>query len=266
MTRATTEIHPSAVIEPEVQLGSGVRVHPGVVIEGPAEIGDGVEIGPHAVIHRWVRLGAHCRVHAHAVLGGMPQHHAYTGEETWLEIGPDCTLREGVTVSRSMLPDQPTRIGASCFLMAYAHVAHDCQLGDGVLLTNNVCLGGLITIGDRAVVGGMTAVHQYVRIGAYAMVGGFVPCYQDVIPYTMLSGIPARHFRLNTLGLRRNGITGERYRALEKAFRRLRAGDRLRDAEDLPDTPEVRHLRAWLDQESKRGIHDFAQPGTKHHG
>lgn len=259
----TAEIHPSAHVEPEVELGDGVLIHPGAIIEGPAQIGDGVEIGPHAVIHRWVRLGARCRVHAHAVLGGMPQHNDYDGRETWLEIGSDCILREGVTISRAMDPQQPTRVGAGCFLMAYAHVAHDCQLGDGVMLANNVCLGGLVTIGDGAVVGGMTAVHQHVRIGEYAMVGGFVPCYQDVMPYTMLSGRPPRHYRVNKIGLRRAGITGQRYQAVESAFRMLRAGRRLSEVEDLPDTPEVRHLRAWLEEKSQRGVSRLARSSAK---
>ncbi|MFQ5349866.1 MAG: acyl-ACP--UDP-N-acetylglucosamine O-acyltransferase [Thermoanaerobaculia bacterium] len=253
-----SEIHATAVIDPEARLGEGVRVGPYAVIGGDVEIGAGTTIGPHAVIHSHVRLGEGNAIHAHAVLGDLPQDVAFGGEPTRLEIGDRNILRENVTVHRASKPDRLTRVGSDCFLMAGAHVAHDCQVGDGVILTNNVLLAGVVTVGDGANLGGAAVVHQFCRIGELAMVGGFGGVAQDVLPYAMVHGIPACHFRLNTIGLRRAGIKGERYGALETAFRTLRAGDR--KLTGSPDTPEVCHLREWLAAPSKRGIAAWTRP------
>ena len=252
------EIHETAVVDPGARLGEGVRVGPYAVIADDVEIGAGTTVGPHAVIHSHVRLGEGNSVHAHAVLGDLPQDVKFTGEVTRLEIGDRNLIRENVTVHRASKPDRVTRIGSDCFLMAGSHVAHDCQVGDRVVLTNNVLLAGVVTVGDGANVGGAAVVHQYCRIGPLAMVGGFGGVGQDVLPYAMVHGIPAQHFRLNTIGLRRAGIKGERYGALETAFRALKAGDkRLGQA---PDTPEVSYLREWLAGPSKRGLSGWIKP------
>jgi UDP-N-acetylglucosamine acyltransferase len=232
------------------------KIHPTAVVSAAAEIGDGVEIGPHAVIHDWVRIGAGTRIHAHAVLGDAPQHLSYAGEETWLEIGERNLIREGVTIHRSMSPDAPTRVGSDCFLMAYSHIGHDCVVGDGVIITNNSCLGGHVEVGERAVLGGGAMIHQYCRVGTYAMVGGMSAARQDILPYSLVSGYPALHYRLNKVGLRRGGIRGERYAALEEAFRALRAGKKLPDS---LQTPEVDFLRGWLAKRSKRGCSGFVR-------
>ena len=254
-----TDVHETAVIDPGARLGEAVRVGPYAVIGGDVEIGAGTTIGPHVVIHPHVRLGEESAVHAHAVLGDLPQDVAFTGAETRLEIGDRNMIRENVTVHRASQPDRSTRIGSDCFLMAGSHVAHDCQVGDRVVLTNNVLLGVVVTVGDGANLGGGAVVHQFCRIGTLAMVGGLGGVGQDVLPYAMARGISARHFRLNTIGLRRAGIKGERYGALETAFRALRAGDR--ELGDAPDTPEVSHLRQWLAAPSKRGIAAWTKPG-----
>ena len=149
----------------------------------------------------------------------------------------------------------PTVRGVHSHLMAYAHVAHGAQVGDGVTLTNNVLLGGHVEIGERAVVGGNAGVHQFTRIGAYAMVAGYIAVRKDVLPFSLLGGQPVRHYRLNTVGLRRNGITGKRYRALEMAWRSLRRGSR--DLSDVPQIPEVQYLKKWLVEKSRRGIYGF---------
>jgi UDP-N-acetylglucosamine acyltransferase len=253
------EIHETAVVDPEARLGEGVRIGPYAVIGGDVEIGGGTSIGPHVVIHPHVRLGSENSVHAHAVLGDLPQDVAFTGAETRLEIGDRNRIRENVTVHRASQPDRLTRIGSDCFLMAGSHVAHDCRVGDRVTLTNNVLLAGVVTVGDGANLGGAAVIHQFCRIGELAMVGGFGGVGQDVLPFAMVHGIPACHYRINTIGLRRAGIRGERYGALESAFRALRAGDR--ELGTAPDTPEVRHLRAWLAAPSKRGIAAWARPG-----
>lgn len=247
------QIHPTALVHPGARLAEGVIVKPFALIEDQVAIGADSVIGPHAVIHACTQMGERNKVHAHAVLGDVPQHTAYDGSETWLEIGDDNVIREGVTLHRSITPGQPTRIGSDCFLMAYAHVAHDCRVGNGVIMTNNVCLGGHVEVGDRAVLGGGALIHQFVRIGAYAMVAAFVVARKDVLPFSMAAGNPLRHYRLNTLGLRRAGIRGKAYGALETAFRTLRSGQAL---ESVADTPEVALLRDWLEH-SKRGLSAF---------
>lgn len=249
----TAGIHPTTIISPNAELAEDVTVGPYAVIEDDVIIGAGTHIGPHAVIHRCVRMGSGNQVHAHAVIGDLPQDLSFEGEDTRVEIGNDNVIREGVTIHRSTDLDSPTRIGSGCYLMAYAHVAHGVQVGDGVTLTNNVLLGGHVEIGERAVLGGNAGVHQFTRIGACSMVAGYIAVRKDVLPFSLVGGQPVRHYRLNTVGLRRNGITGERYRALEMAWRSLRSGSR--DLGDVPRTPEVKYLETWLAAKSRRGIY-----------
>ncbi len=251
-----TRVHPTALVAPGACLGEGVVVGPYAVIEEGVEVGPGTVIGPHVVIHSGVRLGARNRIHAHAVIGDLPQDLTYDGAPTRVEIGDENVIREGVTIHRATRPDRPTRVGSRCFLMAYSHVGHDCQVGDDVILTNGVLLGGHVVIEDRAVLGGGVGVHQFARVGRLAMVGGLVKVTQDVLPFTLVEGKPARHYRLNTVGLRRAGVNGERYRALEQAFRALRAGKGL---DGVPLTPEVAHLKAFLEAPTKRGITGFVR-------
>lgn len=249
-------VHPTAIVADGASLGEGVAVGPYAVIEKDVHVGAGTTIGPHAVIHRFARLGERNEVHAHAVIADTAQDYAFAGEETWVEIGDENLIREGVTIHRSTDPAVPTRVGARCFLMAYSHVAHGCQVGDGVILTNNAMLGGHVEVGDNAILGGGTAVHQFCRVGAFTMVAGVAGILKDVLPFTMAKGAPALHYRLNTVGLRRAGVSGERYRALERAFRALRAGGGL---DDLPETPEIAHLRAWLAAPTRRGLAGFVR-------
>ena len=246
--------HPTAVVATGARLGADVVVGPYAVIGEPVEIGAGTVIGPHAVIHPYVRVGERNRIHAHAVLGDLPQDITFEGTETWVEIGDDNTFREGVTIHRATRAEQPTRVGSNCFFLVYAHVAHDCRVGDRVTLTNNVCLGGHVDVGERAILGGGALIHQFCRIGALAMVTGSVGLRKDVLPYSLIGGPPPRHYGLNKVGLRRAGVTQARYQALEKAFRALRDGKAL---DELPDTPELDHLRQWLAAPSKRGLTAF---------
>ncbi|MGR6034558.1 MAG: acyl-ACP--UDP-N-acetylglucosamine O-acyltransferase [Candidatus Nitrosoglobus sp.] len=248
-------IHPTAVVAPEARLGKNVTVGPYAVIHSPVSIGEGTIIGPHAVIHPFVRLGLQNQLHAHVIIGDTPQDLSFNNIETWVLIGDNNVLREGVTIHRSTNPDRPTETGCNCYFMAYSHVAHDCTIGHGVILTNNVLLGGHVEVGDKAILGGSAVVHQYCRIGTYAMVQGNGSVGQDVLPYTIVGGHPVRHYRLNAVGLRRAGISGERYRALEQAFWRLRNGA---DLSGLTETPEISYLKSWLVIKSKRGLHRFA--------
>lgn len=254
MSRMT--IHPTAVVSPRAHLASDVKVGPYAVIEGPCEIGPGVELGAHAVIHPFVRLLAGVKVGPHAVLGGEPQDVSFRGQETWLEVGENTVLREGVILHRSTREEQPTRIGSSCYLMGHVHVGHDAQVGNGVILTQGVAVAGHVEIGDYAVIGGLAGIHQFVRIGTRAMIGALSKPTRDVLPFTLAEGSPALHYRLNTVGLRRAGIMGERYRALEQAFRAVREG---RSLEGLPDTEEVQTLKAFLAAPSRRRLSGFVR-------
>jgi UDP-N-acetylglucosamine acyltransferase len=251
--------HPTAIIASGARLADDVGVGPYAVIEDQVSIGAGTVIGPHAVIHHHARIGARNRIHAHAVIADTPQDFAYSGEETWVEIGDDNIIREGVTIHRSTSLGIPTRVGSQCFLMAYSHVAHGCQVSDGVILTNNVMLAGHVEVGAGAIIGGGTAIHQFCRIGASTMVAGVAGILKDILPFTMAKGAPALHYRLNTVGLKRAGVHGPRYRVLEQAFRALRAGSEL----DLGEaTPELKLLEEWLAAKSKRGLAGFTRPGT----
>ena len=252
-------IHPTAVVSTDATLDPSVLVGPGAIIEGDVHIGAGTSIGPYAIIRRFSRIGADNEIHAHAVIGGEPQHTAYDGSETWVVIGDGNVIREFVTIHRAYEPGAETRVGSNCFLMTSAHVGHDSIVGDHVILTNNVALGGHTEVGNNVVMGGMAASHQFTRIGAYCMVAGFAPLRKDALPFTMIGGTPVRHYRLNAVGLRRNGITGDRYRALEAAFRALRDGDR--SLAGVPDTDEVAFLRHWLSVKSKYGHYGFTAAG-----
>jgi UDP-N-acetylglucosamine acyltransferase len=251
-----SHIHPTAIVSPNAKLAEGVTVGPYSIIYDHVEIGANCVIGPHVVIHDYVRMGSENRLHAHALIGDIPQDISFDpATETWVEIGDANTLREGITIHRSTSPAAPTKVGSNGYLMAYVHVGHDCTIGDGVVLTLNCILGGHVEVGDNAVLGANAAVHQFCRIGRNTMVAGFVGVRKDVLPFSMIAGAPARHYRLNTVGLRRAGIKGERYRILEQAYRAVAGGDRSLDA--IEDTDEVLYLKDWLAKKSKRGLSGF---------
>lgn len=218
-------------------------------------IGAGTRVGPGAVIRRFTEIGVDNTIDAYVVIGGDPQHTAHDGSETWVRIGDKNIIREHVTINRGFEPNGVTSIGSNCYFMTYSHVGHDCKVADNVTLTNNATLGGHVIVGRNVVMGGMAAAHQFTRIGRYCMVAGFTPLRKDALPFTMIGGNPVRHYRLNAIGLRRNGIDGPRYRALEQAFRGLRAGDR--ELADVPDTEDVRHLREFLSEKSRYGQYGF---------
>lgn len=251
----TVQIHPTAHIAKGAQLGQNVSVGPFAVIEDHTLIGDGCQIGAHAVIQPYVRMGRNNIVHPTAVLGGLPQDLGFKPEtETWVEIGDNNVLREGVTISRATHEGGATRLGSSCYLMNNAHLGHDCQLGDHNILASNVALGGHVQVGERVFFGGGAVVHQFCRIGSYAMLQGLAGINKDALPFMMVGGRPGKHYRLNLIGLRRAGIDGERLKAISTAIRRLRNKLSL---EDLPETPELQYLWQWLQEGGKRGTLPF---------
>lgn len=243
-------IHPTACIAPDAKLGIGVSVGPYAVIESRTEIGEGCRIEAHAVIHSYVRMGRNNHVCPQAVIGGLPQDLGFDPlTETYVEIGDANVFREGVTVSRATRKGDATRIGANNYLMNNSHVAHDCRLGDNNIFASGATLGGHVQVGDRVFFGGGVMVHQFCRIGSFAILQGLAGINKDVIPFTMVGGRPGKHYRLNLVGMRRAGIDGDRLRAVSTAYRRLRNKKSL---DDLPDTPELAYLRRWLAEESKR--------------
>ncbi len=248
-------IHSTAYIADNVKLGENVTIGPFAVIEADVEIGARCQIGPHAVVQRYVKMGEGNILHPHAVLGGLPQDLGFNPETvTWLEIGNGNQFREGFTAHRATKENGATRIGSGCYFMNNSHVAHDCSIRDNTIFANNVAIGGHVEIGRKVFMGGGVVVHQFCRVGSYAIVQGTTGLNMDVIPFMLIGGRPAKHYRLNTIGLRRAGITGERYKVLETAFRRLRSKKSL---DDLEETEELKELKEWLAVKSKRGLHGF---------
>jgi len=250
-------IHPTAYIAADVLLPDVITVGPFAVIETGAELGANCQIGAHAVVHRYVKMGAGNIVSPHAVLGGLPQDTSFNDETvSWLSIGDNNVFREGFTAHRSAKENGKTRIGSGCFFMNNSHVAHDCSIGDGTIFANNVAIGGHVEVGARVFMGGAVVVHQFCRIGSYAIVQGTTGLNKDVIPFMLIGGRPAKHYRLNTVGLRRAGIMGTRYNTLSAAFRLLKNKQGL---DNLEETEELRLLKDWLAIKSKRGLHGFIQ-------
>jgi UDP-N-acetylglucosamine acyltransferase len=251
----TQQIHPTAIISPGATLGENVIIGPYVVIEQSVEIGDNCQFGAHAVIQPYVKMGTGNIIHPHVVLGDLPQDTSFKAETvSWLIIGDNNVFREGFTAHRSAKENGETRIGSGCFLMNNSHVAHDCVVGDGVIFANNVAIGGHVEVGDKVFMGGNVVAHQYCRIGAYAIVQGTTGLSMDVIPFTLIGGHFAKHYKLNTVGLRRAGITGTRYNVLSTAFRLLKNRQSL---DNLEETEEILYLKRWLAHKSKRGLHGF---------
>jgi UDP-N-acetylglucosamine acyltransferase len=250
-------IHPTAILSPGATLGRGVVLGPYSVVEDEVIIGEGSEIRAHAVVKRFTHLGADNIVHEGAVLGGEPQDVAFAGGESQLRIGDGNRIREGVTLHRSTAPGGTTVVGSECFLMAYAHVAHDDRIGDGVILANNVALAGHVEIADRAFLSGGVVVHQFCRIGRLAMIGGNAKIVQDCLPFVITDGAPGRARGLNSVGLRRAGIGSGQVRALKEAYRLLLRSSLPREAalERMAAVadPLVEEMIAFV-RSSRRGI------------
>jgi len=253
-------IHPTALVAESARLGSNVKIGPFAVIGEEVVIGDNCIIDAHAVIEPGVIMGKGNRVHSQAVIGGLPQDLGFDPTTpTRVEIGDNCTFRENVTVNRATKAGQATRLGSHCYLMANVHVAHDCVIGANCIMAPGVGLGGHVQLGNNVFVGGGSMVHQFCRIGAFVMVAGVIGVRKDVLPYCLVGGTPVKHYRLNTVGLRRAGITGANYQLLSRAYRLLRENQSI---DDLSGTAEIDHLQAWLAEPSKRGVYGFVQGNT----
>lgn len=213
------KIHPQAVVSSQAEIHSGVEIGPFSCVEAGAVVGQGCRLEARVSIKAGVILGREVVVGEGSVIGGLPQMAAPVENAGKVVIGERCTLRENVTVHRSMYADRLTKIGNDCLLMVGAHVAHDCHVASKVILTNNVLLGGHVEIGERACLGGAVAVHQYCRVGQLAMIGGCARIVQDVPPFMMVDGQTGLIVGLNRVGLRRAGVLPAEAVALKEAYR-----------------------------------------------
>jgi UDP-N-acetylglucosamine acyltransferase len=255
----TAHIDPRAVIHPTAKLADGVTVGPFALIGEEVVIGEDTTVGPHVVIERWTTIGARCRIGASAVLGGAPQHQQYDGAPSYLRIGDDNDIRELSVIQRSTKPGGSTLVGSHTFIMSQAHVAHDCVLGDRVVVASLAALAGHVEVEEGAIIGGVTGVHQFVHIGAHSMVGGSSRLNQDVPPYMTAAGNPASVHGLNVVGLRRAGFCSEQRRELKAVYRTLYRSDlnvsqALATIQCRPNlSAPVMHLVRFIER-SKRGI------------
>ena len=257
--RGETVVHPTAIVDVDAQLGQGVTVGPWAIVGPGVRIGDGTEVGSRVLIERDTVVGEDCRIFTGAVLGTDPQDLKYKGEPTILRVGDRTVIREYATLNRGTDASGRTVVGSDCLLMAYTHVAHDCELGNNVILANSVNMAGHVHMEDWVIVGGMTPIHQFVRIGAHAFVGGGSRVSQDVPPYCRVAGNPPSLFGLNSVGLERRGFSPEVRGALKQAYRmlfqsKLNLSHALAKAEaEAPPIPEVLQLLAFI-RASERGI------------
>jgi UDP-N-acetylglucosamine acyltransferase len=261
MAAATeTTIHPSAVVDPGAELGTGVSIGPRAVVGAGVAVGDGTEVGAGAVIYGPTTLGRDNRVFPQAAVGFEPQDLKYQGEETRLEVGDRNHFREFTTTHRgTSVGGGVTRIGSDNLFMAYSHVAHDCSVGDRCVFVNAATLAGHVTVEDDAVIGAFSAVHQFCRVGAHAYIGGYSVITMDALPYVKTVGQKPVALGVNSVGLRRKGFDRDAIRRLQSAVRLLQqsglntgqAIERLRS--DLGGHPEIDHLIAFIES-SRRGV------------
>ena len=218
-------IHPTAIVHPSAQLGGDVEIGPYSIIAEDVVIGDATVIHGHVMIDRYTRLGARNQVFFGAALGGIPQDRKFKGERSYLRIGDGNLIREFVTLHRATGEDLDTVIGDDNMLMSYAHLGHNCRLGSGVMMANAAMVGGHSAIDDRAVIGAMVGLHQFMRVGELAMIGGYSRVVQDVPPFMMAEGRPCEVVGLNSVGLRRAGVPPEVQSDLKTAHRLLYRAD-----------------------------------------
>ncbi|HNW58473.1 MAG TPA: acyl-ACP--UDP-N-acetylglucosamine O-acyltransferase [bacterium] len=254
-----TDIHPTALVDKQARLDDDVQIGAFAIVEGDVTIGAGTTIGPRTLIANGARIGKNCRIHNGAVVATLPQDLKFGGEATLFEIGDNTTIREYATLNRGTAAHGKSSVGSNCLLMAYTHVAHDCSVGNNVIMSNGVQLGGHVTIEDWAIIGGMTPVHQFCHVGQHCMVGGGFRVIQDVPPYILASEEPLRFCGLNSVGLRRRGFSNETLLQLKRAYRLLyRSGLNVSQAVERIKTemaiiPEIDNILRFIES-ADRGI------------
>ncbi len=255
------EVHALSIVHPRARLGAGVKIGPFCTVGPDVELGAGCELISHVVVAGHTTIGARCRIFPFASIGHAPQDLRYKGEPTTVSVGQDCIIREGVTINAGTPNGRGrTVVGDRCFFLAQAHIAHDCQVGSNVVMTNNAMIAGHCQVGDFAILGGGAGVHQFVRIGPHAFVGGLSALENDVIPYGMVLGNRAYLHGLNIIGLRRRGFSREQIHDLRRAYRLLFADEgtlteRVEDvAEEFAKHPTVHEILDFIRVGGDRSI------------
>ena len=249
----------TAKISPEAEIDDDVDIGPYSFVEGRVRVGKGTRIGASVYIHSGTTIGARCTIYHNVVIGTPPQHFAFKGEESFVVIGDDVTIREMVTIHRATGEGQKTVVGDGSYLMVGAHVGHNCVVGRKVILSNLVGLAGYVHVGDGVVMGGMAGVHQFVRIGEHVMVGGLTKVVKDIPPYLLVDGHPAKIYGLNVIGLKRSGFNLQDREIIKKAYRLIyKSREKLLDAvadveSQYADVIYVKKIAEFF-RGSKRGI------------
>lgn len=256
----TTEIHKTAIIDPKAVIDEDVSIGPFCIVGEGVKLKKGARLMSNVIIEGNTEIGEGCQIYPFASIGLPPQDVKYKGEKTGVRIGNNNIIREYASIHRASVGgDGMTAVGDNNFLMAYVHIAHDCRIGNNVVIANSAGLAGHVVIEDYAVIGGIVGVHQFTRIGAYAMVGAFSGIGQDIPPYTIASGPRAKLFGLNSVGLKRNGFPDSTINELKKAYKILfREKLTLKEAlkkvqKDFPDSKEIRYLVEFIEK-NKRGV------------
>ncbi len=254
-----SRIHPTAVVGAGAQISESAEIGPYCVVGPDVKVGDGSVLKSHVVLDGHTTIGSNCTIFPFASIGTQTQDLKYKGGTTYVEIGDDTTLREYVTVNSGTEDGEVTRVGSGCNLLAYSHVAHGCQVGNGVIMSNAVQLAGHVIVEDFVIIGGISGVHQFVRIGTMCMVGGCTKIGQDLAPYLLADGNPASVHGLNSIGLKRRGVSDETCKTLKKAFKIIyRDNLALKDAiakvkAELDSCSELDRFMDFV-QGSERGI------------
>lgn len=254
-----TKIHPTAIVDTKAELGDNVEVGPYSIIEDDVMISEGTKIQSHALIAAGTRLGRNVFVGKGAVLGTKPQDLKFKNEKTYLEVGDNTVIREFATLNRGTSYSYKTVVGKNCFLMAYIHIAHDCIIGDNVIISNAVNMAGHVVIEDFCGIGGLTAIHQFVRLGQHCFVGGGLRIPKDVPPYILAMGEPLRYGGTNHVGLSRRGFSEEVLLEIKRAFKLIyRSNLTVSEAvsrieETLKPLPEIKNIIEFI-KKSERGI------------
>lgn len=253
-------IHPTAIIDPSAQIDENVTIGPYAIINSEVTIGAGTTIGPYSIIEKYVSIGNDCQIYQYASIGGAPQDLKYHGEKSTLEIGSGTIIREFVTINRGTeVGGGITVVGEKNYLMAYTHIAHDCITGKNVILANNSTLAGHVILGDHATVGGLVAIHQFVKVGDYAYIGGKSAVVKDIPPYVIAAGDRATLHGLNNVGLKRHNFTDETLKELKKTYRIFfRIGLTVKQAiervkAEVDQSPEVKNFIDFI-VNSNRGV------------
>ena len=255
-----SRIHPTVLIDSSAEIGEGVEIGAHAIVGENCKVGDGCVISPRAVLERNVMLGYGVKVGVGTVLGGDPQDLKYKGEPTTVEIGDGTTIREYSTINRATTQSYKTTVGKGCFLMSYVHLAHDCHVGDGVIISNGTQLAGHVTIDEKAILSGLVAVHQFATIGRYSFIGGCSRVAKDVPPYVKAVGNPIKLYGLNTVGLERNGFPEEVRRELKRAYRLFFKSElnlsqaRERAVAELQQFPEISEFLAFFDRSDRGSV------------